>query len=158
MARMDAETRARLAALIRGERIASLGTLRRAAPLVSMVAFLAEPDFSAFHVHVSRLAWHTQDMLHDPRVSLAVIERDDGREDPQTLARVSVLAEASALANEGGEYLRLRTAWLARHPASAINFELADFCFWRLAPREARFVAGFGRIHNLAAADLCSDS
>lgn len=158
MARMDVETRARLAALIRGERVASLGTLRQQAPLVSMVAFLAEPDFSAFHVHVSRLAWHTQDMAQDARVSLAIVERDDGREDPQTLARVSLRADAAALANEGAVYERLKAAWLARHPASAINFELADFHFWRLAPRDARFVAGFGRIHNLSAADLCSAS
>ena len=36
----------------------------------------------------------------------------------------------------------------------AINFELADFSFWKITPRDARFVAGFGRIHNLSAAEL----
>ncbi|MSQ54404.1 MAG: pyridoxamine 5'-phosphate oxidase family protein [Betaproteobacteria bacterium] len=154
MMRMDDGTRTLLAALISGERIATLGTLRQGAPLVSMVAFLAAPDRSAFHVHVSRLAWHTQDMLQDARVSLCVAQRDDGREDPQTLARLSIRAEATQLDNAGDEYDRLKTAWLARHAAAAINFELADFHFWRLAPRDARFVAGFGRIHSLSAADL----
>jgi putative heme iron utilization protein len=103
---------------------------------------------------VSRLAWHTQDMAADPRVSLGIAQRDDGREDPQTLARVSIQGEATPLANAGAEHDALKAAWLARHPASAINFTLADFHFWRIVPREARFVAGFGRIFNLAPGDL----
>jgi hypothetical protein len=48
----------------------------------------------------------------------------------------------------------LKVQWLARFPEQAINFQLADFSFWKIAPRDARFVAGFGRIHNLSAADL----
>jgi predicted phosphoadenosine phosphosulfate sulfurtransferase len=48
----------------------------------------------------------------------------------------------------------LTAAWLQRFPQQAINFELADFSFWKIEPRDARFVAGFGRIHNLSAADL----
>jgi hypothetical protein len=49
---------------------------------------------------------------------------------------------------------------LRKYPEQEINFELADFSFWRVAPRDARFVAGFGRIHNLSAAELaaCSKS
>jgi hypothetical protein len=35
-----------------------------------------------------------------------------------------------------------------------VNFELADFSFWKIAPVDARFVAGFGQIHNLSAAEL----
>ncbi len=127
---MDADTGRSLAELIRKERIAHLGTLRGGAPLVSMTLFMAEQDLSAFYVHVSRLAWHTQDMLQDPRVALSIAETDDARPDPFTLMRVSIRGEAS------------------------VNFELADFSFWRISPRDARFVAGFGRIHNLSAADL----
>jgi hypothetical protein len=44
--------------------------------------------------------------------------------------------------------------WLKKFPEQAINFQLADFSFWQIAPRDARFVAGFGRIHNISAADL----
>ena len=53
---MDAETSAALARLLRTERIAAFGTLRDGAPLVSLVSFLAAPDFSAFTLRVSRLA------------------------------------------------------------------------------------------------------
>ena len=148
---MDADTGGSLAGLIRKERIAHLGTLRGGAPLVSMTLFMAQQDLSAFYVHVSRLAWHTQDMLQDPRVALSIAETDDGRPDPFTLMRVSIRGEASQLPADQQELKRL---WLARFPEQAVNFELADFSFWKIAPRDARFVAGFGRIHNLSAADL----
>ncbi len=148
---MDAATRSALARLLRSERIAHLGTLRGGAPLASMTLFLAAPDFAAFYLHVSRLAWHTQDMLHDARVALSVAETDDGRADPFTFLRVSIRGEAIQLSGRQDE---LKAAWLERFPEQAINFELADFSFWRIAPRDARFVAGFGSIHNLSAAEL----
>jgi putative heme iron utilization protein len=134
--------------LLRGERVAHLATLRGGAPMASMTLYLPEADFSAFYVHVSRLAWHTQDMAQDPRVALSIAQADDGRADPFTLKRVTIRGEATQIADGP------REAWLARFPEQAINFELADFSFWRIVPRDARFVAGFGRIHNLSAAEL----
>jgi heme iron utilization protein len=137
-----------LRSLISKERIAHLGTLRNGAPMVSMTLYLPERDFSAFYVHVSRLAWHTQDMTHDARVALSIAETDDRRADPFTLMRVTIRGEAQRI--EQGP----KDAWLGRFPEQAINFELADFSFWKITPRDARFVAGFGRIHNLSAAEL----
>ena len=137
-----------LRSLISKERVAHLGTLRNGAPMVSMTLYLSERDFSAFYVHVSRLAWHTQDMTHDPRVALSIAETDDRRADPFTLMRVTIRGEAQRI--EQGP----KDAWLGRFPEQAINFELADFSFWKITPRDARFVAGFGRIHNLSAAEL----
>ena len=146
-----------LAALLRRERIAHLATLRQGTPMASMTLFLAEADFTGFLVHVSRLAWHTQDMGQDPHVALSIAGADDGRADPFTLMRVSIRGEAVQL--QGDQPAR-RALWLKKYPEQKINFELADFSFWRIAPREARFVAGFGRIHNLSAAELaaCSKS
>jgi hypothetical protein len=154
MAGMDADATALLARLIRGVRVAALGTLRQGAPLVSMVAILPEPDFGAVCLRVSRLAWHTQDMLADPRVSLSIAEPDDGRADPQTLARVALRGEATKLSGAGEEFEHLKTTWLARFPESAVTFELADFGFWRVVPRDARFVAGLGRTFNLSPESL----
>src|SRR5512132_2418951 len=144
---------AELAALIRRERIAHLATLRQGAPMASMTLYLPDQGFTAFHVHVSRLAWHTQDMAQDPHVALSIAETDDGRADPFTLMRVSIRGEAAILS---GEQPELKKSWLARFPEQAINFELADFAFWRIVPRDARFVAGFGRIHNLSAVELAA--
>jgi putative heme iron utilization protein len=148
------EFAAELAALLRRERLAHLATLRQGAPMASMTLYLPDAGFTAFHVHVSRLAWHTQDMAQDSRVALSVAEADDGRTDPFTLKRVSVRGEAVQIQNKTSESENLKTAWLVRFPEQAVNFELADFSFWRIAPRDARFVAGFGRIHNLSAAEL----
>jgi hypothetical protein len=145
---MDAETGCSLATLLRRERIAHLATLRGGAPMASMTLYMPEADFSAFYVHVSRLAWHTQDMQHDARVALSIAETDDGRADPFTLMRVAIRGEAVQVA--GGP----KEAWLARFPEQAINFELADFSFWKVVPRDARFVAGYGRIHNISAKEL----
>jgi putative heme iron utilization protein len=150
---MDADTRSALSRLLRKERIAHLATLRGGAPMASMTLYLPDETFSAFYVHVSRLAWHTQDMLQDPRVALSIGETDDGRADPFTLMRVSIRGDASQLSRENPA---LKAKWLARFPEQAINFELADFSFWQIVPRDARFVAGFGRIHNLSASDLAS--
>ena len=145
---MDAETSALLKALLTKERTAHLATLRSGAPMVSMTLFMPERDFSAFYVHVSRLAWHTQDMMQDPRVALSVAQTDDGRADPFTLMRVTVRGDAVQLTDGP------KDPWLKRFPEQAINFQLADFSFWKITPRDARFVAGFGRIHNLSANDL----
>jgi len=147
---MDTETAALLKKLVAGERVAHLATLRGGAPMASMTLFMPERDFSAFYVHISRLAWHTQDLQDEARVALSIAEADDRRPDPFTLMRVTVRGEAVNLEND----LAKKDAWLARFPEQAINFTLADFSFWKIVPRDARFVAGFGRIHNLAAAEL----
>lgn len=151
---MDADALQALARLIRRERIATLGTLRNGEPNVSMVAYVHAPDFSVFSLRLSRLAWHTQDLARAARVSLAICETDDGRADPQTLARVTLRGEAAIMAGAGAQFETLKRAWLDRFPASAVTFELADFSFWCIAPRDARFVAGLGRTFNLNAEDL----
>ena len=150
-----ADFRAELARLLRRERVAHLATLRQGAPMASMTLFYTEASFTGFLVHVSRLAWHTQDMGQDPHVALSIAETDDGRADPFTLKRISIRGKAENLA---GPQPGLQALWLERFPEQKINFELPDFSFWRVAPRDARFVAGFGRIHNLSAAELAACS
>ena len=131
-----------------------LGTLRKGAPNVSMVACMPSVDHAIFWLRLSRLAWHTQDLAVDARVSLAMCESDDGRADPQTLARVTVRGDAAEVPTTNAQAEPLKRVWLERFPASAVTFELADFSFWRIAPRDARFVAGLGRTYNLSAAEL----
>src|SRR5919201_954949 len=101
---MDAGDARLLAQLIHRERIAHLATLRSSAPMVSMTLYMTSPDFSAFFVHVSRLAWHTQDMQHDARVALSIAESDDGRADPFTLARVSIRGDATNIGNDAADF------------------------------------------------------
>src|ERR1044072_6045465 len=129
---MDAETRLQLASVIRRERIAHLATLRSGAPMASMTLYMSAQDFAAFYVHVSRLAWHTQDMQQEARVALSIAETDDRRADPFTLMRITIRGEARTIANDAGDFQALKAAWLARFPEQAINFQLADFSFWKI--------------------------
>ena len=62
-----------------------------------MVAYVVAPDFSAFYIHVSKLAQHTTDMQKNKHVGLMISETDDGRADPQTLVRLSVRGVAEFL-------------------------------------------------------------
>jgi hypothetical protein len=145
---VDSDSLLRLKNLLLQTRIAHLATLRGGAPMASMTLYLPAADFGAFYIHVSRLAWHTQDLLQDPNLALSIAETDDGRADPFTLMRVTIRGSAVQV-TDGPKDL-----WLRKFPEQAINFTLADFSFWKITPRDARFVAGFGRIHNLSPAEL----
>ena len=146
---MDEESQRTLTHLIRTQRVAALGTLRQNAPFVSMVLCAPAPDFSAFFIHISRLAHHTQDILQDARVSLMIAQADDGSQDPQTLARVSLQGQAVELPAITAGHAAARAVYLERFPQAAFNFGLGDFALFRIAPKTARYVAGFGRIFNL---------
>src|SRR5258706_14684382 len=111
---MDAESEKLLANLIQNTRVAALATLRDEAPMVSMVSFVAVQDFSAFYIHVSRLAQHTVDMQKDKHVSLLVAETEDGRRDPSTLVRLSIRASAEVLLNGDPGFTPVKDLYLAR--------------------------------------------
>ncbi len=146
---MDAQSEKLLAHIIRNTRVASLATLRDDAPQVSMVAYITNDDFSLYHIFVSRLAQHTVDMQKDKRVALLIAEPDDTREDPQTLARVSIRGTAEIVQNGEPGYTPLRDQYLARFPQAEQLFQLADFNFWRIKPKGGRFVAGFAKAYNI---------
>ncbi|MBE0670139.1 MAG: pyridoxamine 5'-phosphate oxidase family protein [Anaerolineales bacterium] len=146
---MDAQSEKLLAHIIRTSRIASLSTLRDEAPQSSMVAFAAAGDFSAFYIHVSRLAQHTVDMQKNKHVSLLIVETDDGRADPQTLARVSIRGSAEQIQNGEPGYTPIKELYLARFPEAEQLFRLADFSFWRINPKGGRYVAGFAKAFNI---------
>ena len=151
---MDDESQQTLAHLIREQYTAALGTLREGAPFVSMVIFAAAPDFSAFILHLSRLAHHTQDLLRDSRASLMITEAEMGSRNPQTLARVSILGRAVRIPKDTQEYEFARATFVQKHPKGVINFSLGDFDLFKIRPENARYVAGFGKIFDLTADDI----
>lgn len=151
---MDAQSEKLLAHIIRNTRIASLSTLRDEEPLSSMVVFAPLEDFSAFYIHVSRLAQHTVDMKKKKQVSLLITETDDGRADPQTLGRVSIRGSAEMLENGAPGYTPIKELYLARFPESVELFKLDDFNFWRIRPKGGRFVAGFSKAYNITVETL----
>ena len=146
---MDSASEQTLAHLIRSTRIAALGTLHDSEPNLAMIAYAFANDFSAFYVHVSKLGKHTGDMETDPRVSMLIVETDDRRADPQTLARISIRGTAQILPRTDPSYAQVRSIYLQRFPEAEQLFSLGDFNLWSITPRSGRFVAGFGRAFNL---------
>lgn len=146
---MDVQSEKLLAHIIRDTRIASLGTLRDETSHISMVAFVTLDDFSEFYIYVNRLAQHTMDMQKDKRISLLIVETDDGRIDPQTLARVSIRGAAVFMQNGEPGYTLVKNLYIERFPESVPFFKLADFGLWRIKPKGGRFVAGLAKAYNI---------
>src|SRR5437868_6530323 len=115
---MNSEELAIIATLIRSQRVAALGTLREDSPFASMAAYAAEPDFGGLLLHLSRLAPHTKHLLAHPQAALLIHERDDERDDPQTLARITLVGAATPISAESAGYGAARRCYLARLAAA----------------------------------------
>ena len=142
--------------LLREARSGALATLMAGSearapgdPYCSLVNVATAADGSPLLL-LSRLAVHTKNLLADPRVSLMLDERRAG--DPLQGARVMLMATAGATDDAAA-----RRRYLERHPEAQMFAGFADFSFYRLALGGAHLVAGFGRIVDLAPADVLTD-
>ena len=151
---MDPLLASKLAHLLHTTRQASLGTLNNGAPFISMVLFAPSPDFCSFYIHISSLAQHTHDIAADPRVSIMVMEKDDGAADPQQFSRITISGRAFEVSSADTDYMQASSLYLERYPASTAYFTLSDFRMFRIRAETARFVAGFSKASNLTTEDL----
>jgi len=135
--------------LVRQARTATLASIDRAGggAYASLVNVATDVDGAPILL-ISKLAWHTQNLLADERGSLMVAELP-ATGDALAGQRVTVMGRWA----EAGE-ARLRRRYLARHPQAANYVDFGDFSFWRLAPGVIHGVAGFGRIETLSAAEV----
>ncbi len=148
------EEKHRLIHLISSQRWAALATLSEEGPLASMVAYVPEPGFSGFLLHLSHLAAHTRNLLHDARTSLVITQADSGEGDPQTLARVSIQGRVTVLGRDSKEFSAARAAYIDYLPEAELLFGFSDFVLFRLEPTEARYIGGFARAYTLNGAQL----
>jgi heme oxygenase (biliverdin-IX-beta and delta-forming) len=96
---------------------------------------------------VSQLAEHTRNLEADARTSLVV--RDDGDE-VQAGARLTLVGDAERFDCDPP----LRTRFLRYQPQAQQLLGLGDFSFWRITPLTLRFIAGFGAIRWVSAAEF----
>ena len=147
---MDSPSRNLLFNLVKDSRVAALGTLHDGGPFVSMVLTAPDPSHSVWFIHVSRLSGHTQDLLKDGRVSLMLALPDTPGKDPQQLARLTLVGQATELESGSPEEASAKEVYLDRFPHMAeIVDQLGDFSFWAIRPKTARFVGGFARAFTL---------
>jgi len=148
---MDASENLALRSLLASQPVASLSTLHKGEPAISMVPFAMLPDGRGFVVHVSQLATHTRDMRSDPAVGLMVMAPPGTADSPLALARVSIQGRARPCVPESPEYGPARGCYLAKLPQSEALFSFSDFSLFVIEVRSARFVAGFGRAMSMTA-------
>ena len=120
-------------------------------PYASLVLLACDHDAAPLLL-MSDLAEHSKNIAADPRAAL-LIDGTAGRTDPLTGPRVTVLGTV-----EKTEEPRLKARFVARHPSAALYADFADFHLYRVTVTRAHFVAGFGRIHWIEAADLAFDA
>jgi putative heme iron utilization protein len=140
--------------LLRSSRQGALATLMTGSgdPYCSLVNLASHPDGSPILL-ISRLALHTKNILGDPRVSLMLDERAAG--DPLEGARIMLAGTAEEATAEAVPELRRR--YLNVHPSAEVFVDFKDFSFFRIRPKGAHLVAGFGRIVDLAANQFLTD-
>src|SRR5579862_527866 len=140
--------------LLRRSRQGALATLMAGSgdPYCSLVNIASHPDGSPILL-ISRLALHTKNILADGRVSLMLDERAAG--DPLEGARIMLAGHAEVAAEGEAELVRRR--YLAAHPSAEAFVEFKDFSFFRIRPRGAHLVAGFGRIVDLQPEQFLTD-
>ncbi|WP_291212351.1 HugZ family protein [Hydrogenophaga sp.] len=151
---MDASESTALISLLRSQPVASLATLHKGAPAVSMVPFALLPDGTGFVIHVSQLATHTQDMVQNPAVALLVTAPLAAADSPLALPRASVQGSARPCPPESPGYEAARHAYLAKLPDAESLFSFGDFSLFVIEPEAIRWVAGFGRAMSLVGARM----
>lgn len=122
-------------------------TLRNGRPFGSHVPYVFGEHWTRAYIHLSRLALHTEHLLHDPRVGLFVSEPDRPGKNPLSLQRMNLQGEAALLNVDAPEYADVKARYLARFPQSAMMFGFADFSLWELRLQDAHLVLGFGQAY-----------
>ena len=141
------EVQAAWAKLTEEIRTGVLLTLRNGRPFGSHVPYVFGTDWTRAYIHLSRLALHTEHLLHDLRVGLFVSEPDRQGKNPLALRRMNLQGEASLLDVGAPGYLAVKERYLARFPQSAMMFGFADFALWELRLQDAHLVLGFGQAY-----------
>lgn len=122
-------------------------TLRNGRPFGSHVPYVFGEHWTRAYIHVSRLALHTEHLLHDPRVGLFVAEPDRAGKNPLALRRMNLEGEAVLLNVGAPDYAEVKKRYLTRFPQSAMMFGFADFSLWELRLQDAHLVLGFGQAY-----------
>jgi heme iron utilization protein len=146
-----AEAVAEAKRLMRLARVGALATLeaKGGAPLTTLVGVASDFDGAPLFL-MSTLSRHTRNVLHDPRGSLLLSERQE-RGDPLNYPRVTLsgrLEQCSAP--------RAKVRYLQRNRKAGLYAGFADFALYRFRVEDVHFNGGFGRAAPLTPAEVLS--
>jgi len=97
---------------------------------------------------ISALAEHTRNIVHHPRVSLAL--HDPGAQ-AQAMPRLALLGEAKLIGPDDAHHIRSR---YLRYFPEAEPYLALDFAFYRIEPQHMRYIAGFAQATWVSATDF----
>lgn len=129
----------------------------RGVPQASVAPFVCHGG--ALHVYLSALAAHTANLRARAEVSVLLVRDEASCPDAFARPRVTLQCSVAELARGAAPWHTVLDAFEARFGASAAMVRpLPDFALFRLEPRAARIVTGFGRARRLdgaAVARMC---
>jgi putative heme iron utilization protein len=126
---------------------ATLATQHDGQPAAALVTQATAPD-GAVLMLLSSMSEHSRHLSAEPRCALMATGAPENL-NWQTAPRISLSGRATRLEDQAS-----RRYWIARHPYARLYADFTDFAIWRLVPESGLFVAGFGQITRLSAADL----
>lgn len=146
-----------IAELIGQNRWAALATVDEAGlPAGSMVAYAVDSEHGCLYLHLSGLAAHTRELLHQPAAALVISECDGGGGDPQQLARLSLGIRCEVVERDHATYGAAKACYLKRLPDAEQLFDFGDFRLFKVAVTGARFVGGFGQAHSYRGEEIAA--
>ena len=107
-------------------------------PVGSLVTIATAWDGSPV-LMLSTLAYHTQNLIQDPRASI-IVDGTEGFLNPQQGPRVCIMGRIRRTRDK-----RLHRRFLARHPRASLYSRLPDFQFYKMGVERYHYVAGFAR-------------
>jgi len=102
---------------------------------------------------ISSMAMHTQNLVADPRASLLVTQ-PGWSEDPLAGGRVTLVGDVARV--DEASVTAVRDDYLERHENARHWVGFDDFAFYRMEVRELYYVAGFGAMGWVEAADYAA--
>lgn len=132
---------------------AALGTIRKGSsrPYVSLVT-VATDAVGAPVILISRLAFHTQNLLVNPEASI-LFDATSPTGDPLAGGRVTLAGRFIPTSDAND-----RRRFLARQPNAAMYADFPDFAFYKLDIESAHYIGGFGRIVDLTKKQMHLDA
>ncbi len=126
-----------------------LGTVNKDGNADASYAPVLQKDHQ-YYVYISELAVHTPNLLNHLNVSLLFIEPEDKARNLFKRKRSSIRAEAETISRDSTEFANIMDDYTKAFGKIMRNLSQSkDFHLFKLTPKHATFVRGFGQAYNI---------
>ncbi len=145
---MTETTEAFAQAFLAARKTLVLATARSGIPTASYAPFVH--DGGAFYIYTSALSRHTRDLLERKTASVLLINDECASPNLFARERITFTCAASVVARENATWKSVMGRFEKRFgKLFQLIRPLADFTLFRLLPKEAVYVRGFGKAYRM---------